>query len=625
MANRPRSIVAKQGVASAVLRIAVCIKQIPLVEDANFDPVTKTIRRDGVNVISAFDLRAISLAMEFKGTLGAHATVVTMGPPQARAALTDALAMGMDRAVHLEDRAFAGSDTLATARTLGKWLKRENFDLIMLGKYSLDAETGQVGPEIAELLGIAQITGVRKVQIKDRTVVAERESDEGYDEVECALPAVLTCAERVAQPIRVKAEAAEQASARPIETVRAATLDSDLTHFGAAGSPTWVQEVRAVQTSHPKCRMIDAANPEDAAREVVAALSAMGALRRADKMRRPVSAAIRKPARGRDLWVACETDLAGAVTRGSLELLSHGDELIARLGGALVAIGFPAALARHAELLASFGADHVVVLDHPALDAYTPEAAAEAMAHLVRERTPWGLLLSASERGRDWGPRLAARLGLGLTGDAIGIEFDDEGRMVALKPAFGGNIVAPILSKTFPQMATVRAGVLELAAANSVREAAVETVRPRLAAALSRMIATHSLLDNSIAPLDGAHVVVGVGMGVGGPEGVAAAKDLARTLGAGMCATRRVTDQGWMPRQLQVGLTGKAIDPQLYIAIGVRGAPNHTVGIKRAEVVVAINNDADAPIFEHATLGLVSDWSIILPALAAAFKPQSSI
>ena len=238
-----------------------------------------------------------------------------------------------------------------------------------------------------------------------------------------------------------------------------------------------MQEVRAVQTSHPKCRMIDAADPERAAREVVAALKAMGALRRADKMRRPVSAAIRKPARGRDVWVACETDLEGAVTRGSLELLSHGDELVARLGGALVAIGFPAALARHAELLASFGADHVVVLDHPALDAYTPETAAEAMAHLVRERTPWGLLLSASERGRDWGPRLAARLGLGLTGDAIGIELDGEGRMVALKPAFGGNIVAPIFSKTFPQMATVRAGVLELAAANSVREAAVETVR----------------------------------------------------------------------------------------------------------------------------------------------------
>jgi electron transfer flavoprotein alpha subunit len=605
-----------------VLRIAVCIKQIPLVEDANFDPVTKTIRRDGANVISAFDLRAISLAVEFKQSLGAHATVLTMGPPQARAALTDALAMGMDRAVHLEDRAFAGSDTLATARTLAKWLTGEKFDLIMLGKYSLDAETGQVGPEIAELLGIAQITGVRKVRIEGRTIAAERESDEGYDEVECAMPAVLTCAERVAQPIRVKPEAAEQASSRPIETVRAAALDSNPAQFGAAGSPTWVQEVRAVQTSHPQCRMIDAADPEAAAREVVAVLEAMGALRRNGKTRRPVSGAIRKPARGRDLWVVCETDLKGEVTRGSLELLSHGDGLVARLGGALVAVGFPAVLARHAGVLASYGADYVVVLDHPALHSYTAEVAAEAVAHLVRERTPWGVLLNASERGRDWGPRLAARLGLGLTGDAIGIEFDGEGRMVALKPAFGGNIVAPILSKTFPQMATVRAGVLELAEPNRGREAAVETVRPQLAPALSRMIAAHSLLDNSVAPLEGAHVVVGVGMGVGGPEGVAAVKDFARALGAGMCATRRVTDQGWIPRQLQVGLTGKAIDPHLYFAVGVRGAPNHTVGIKRAEVVVAINNDAEAPIFERATLGLIADWSAILPALGGALRTK---
>jgi electron transfer flavoprotein alpha subunit len=609
-------------VDSAVLKIAVCIKQIPLVEDANFDPASKTIRRDGVNVISAFDLRAISLAVDFKQSLGAHTTVVTMGPPQARAALADALAMGMDRAVHLEDRAFAGSDTLATARALAKWLGREAFDLILLGKYSLDAETGQVGPEIAELLGVAQITGVRKLRIEQRAIIAERESDEGYDDVECAMPAVLTCAERVAQPIRVRPEAAEQARTRPIEAVRAAALDADASQFGFAGSPTWVQEVRATQSSYPKCRMIDAADPVRAAREVVAALEAIGALKRAARARRPISGTTRKPSRGRDLWVLCEANLAGEVTRGSLELLSRGDELAPRLGGALIAVGFPAVLARHAGLLASHGADQIVVLDHPALEAYTPEAAAEALSHLVRERTPWGLLLNASERGRDWGPRLAARLGLGLTGDAIGIELDREGRMVALKPAFGGNIVAPILSKTFPQMATVRAGVLELGAANLAREATVETVRPGLRPALSRLVAAHSLLDASIAPLEGAEVVVGVGMGVGGPEGVAAVTEFARTLGAGMCATRRVTDQGWMPRQLQVGLTGKAIDPRLYFAVGVRGAPNHTVGIKRAGVVVAVNNDPEAPIFERATLGVIADWAAVLPALSDTLQAK---
>jgi electron transfer flavoprotein alpha subunit len=138
-----------------VLKIAVCIKQIPLVEDANFDAATRTIRRDGVNVISAYDLRAIAQAVDLKSRLECETAVVTMGPPQAREALIDAMGMGIDRAVHLQDRAFAGSDTLATARALAQWLKREAFDLILLGKYSLDAETGQVGPEIAELLGIA--------------------------------------------------------------------------------------------------------------------------------------------------------------------------------------------------------------------------------------------------------------------------------------------------------------------------------------------------------------------------------------------------------------------------------------------------------------------------------------
>jgi electron transfer flavoprotein alpha/beta subunit len=150
-------------------KIAVCIKQIPLIEDANFDATTRTIKRDGPNVISAFDLRAVSLAAELKQKFDCETVVVTMGPPQARSALLDALAMGMDRAIHLEDRAFAGSDTLATARALSAWLRGENFDLILMGKYSLDAETGQVGPEIAELLGIAQITGVRKLEIDGST------------------------------------------------------------------------------------------------------------------------------------------------------------------------------------------------------------------------------------------------------------------------------------------------------------------------------------------------------------------------------------------------------------------------------------------------------------------------
>jgi electron transfer flavoprotein alpha subunit len=603
-----------------VLKIAACIKQIPLVEDANFDPVTRTIRRDGVNVISAYDLRAVAQAVDLKNRFGAETVTLTMGPPQAREALTDTLAMGMDRAVHLQDRAFAGSDTLATARTLAAWLKPEHFDLILLGKYSLDAETGQVGPEIAEMLGIPQITGVRKLTIDGDLIRAERESDEGIEEVECRMPALLTCAERLINPLKMDTASREAAQSRGVEVIAAAALGAGLSHFGIAGSPTWVQEVRAQESPKVECRMIDTADPDRAAEEVVAALEAIGALTPRQRRRRPVAPTIRSSAPGKDVWVVVESNLAGDITLGSLELLSSADTLATRLGGAVVAVGLDSAVARHNGLLASYGADRILLLTADALGNYSPDVAAGALARIVSERKPWGLLLSASERGRDWGPRLAAHLGLGLTGDAIGLELDGEHRMVALKPAFGGNIVAPILSKTFPQMATVRQGVIELAEPNPARVAALETINLDLPPALSRLLSSTSSLDPSLTPLDGAEVVVGIGMGVGGPDGVRVVTDFAHTIGAALCATRRVTDKGWVPHQLQVGLTGKAIEPRLYFSIGIRGVPNHTVGIKRAETVVAINNDPDAVIFERANFGLVGEWEPLTRALDAALR-----
>jgi electron transfer flavoprotein alpha subunit len=605
-------------------KIAVCIKQIPLVEDANFDPVSRTIRRDGVNVISAYDLRAIAQAVELKNRLGFETVAITMGPPQAREALVDALGMGIDRAVHLQDRAFAGSDTLATARAIAQWLKGKDFDLILLGKYSLDAETGQVGPEIAELLGIAQITGVRKLELDGDRILAERESDEGVEQVEARMPVLLTCAERLINPIKIDAKTREAAQTSAIESVSAAALDADAAKFGFAGSPTWVQEVRAQESPKVHCTMIDATDPERAAEEVIATLEGMGALKPRVHNRIAIGGQIRKSVRGRDVWVVVETDLENQITLCSLELLSAGDRLATGLGGALVAVALPGTALRHAGLIASYGADRLLLAEGPALENYSPDAAAEALAHLVHERSPWALLVCASERGRDWGPRLAARLGLGLTGDAVGLELDGEGRMVALKPAFGGNIVAPILSKTYPQMATVRQGVLELGSPNPSRTAEIETARVEVHAPMTRVVSSSSNLDHTILPLDGAEVVVGLGMGVGGPEGIEVVKDFARTIGAGLCATRRVTDKGWVARQLQVGLTGKAIGPRLYFSVGIRGVPNHTVGIKRAETVVAINNDPDALIFERANLGLVGDWEPITRALTDAFRRRQS-
>jgi len=335
-------------------KVAVCIKQIPVVDDANFDPVTKTIRRDGVNIIGAYDLTAIAQAVALKRQFGVETTVVTMGPPQARSALTDALAMGIDRAVHLEDRAFAGSDTLATARALAFWIQREGFDLVLLGKYSLDAETGQVGPEIAELLEVPQITGVCKLQIDGTKLSAERESDEGLEEVECELPALITCAERLIKPIGVRPKAREEAKAKPLTALRASELSNDTAQFGMAGSPTWVQEVRTQEGPKVNCKFIPTTDPSEAARLLLGALESNNALSPAPRERARVTSEQRQPAPGKDVWVACETNMAGEITRGSLELLSSGDKLAQRLGGAVFAVGFPASMVRHDALLASY-------------------------------------------------------------------------------------------------------------------------------------------------------------------------------------------------------------------------------------------------------------------------------
>ena len=150
------------------MRIIVCIKQVPEVADIRFDPETKTIIREGVpSVVNPFDRRALAEAIRLREKFGGEVVVVTMGPRQARDALVECLGAGADRALHLLDRAFAGSDTLATARTLALALAREKFDLILCGKYSVDAETGQVGPELAEILDIPHVTGATKLEISE--------------------------------------------------------------------------------------------------------------------------------------------------------------------------------------------------------------------------------------------------------------------------------------------------------------------------------------------------------------------------------------------------------------------------------------------------------------------------
>src|SRR5262245_11140545 len=180
------------------MRIVVCVKWVPVLQALRFDPETRRLKREGVPCeVSSFDLRALGRAVALRAAHGGEVVALTMGPPAARAGLEDCLALGADRGVHVADRLLAGSDTLATARVLAAALLREEPDVVLFGRASTDAETGQVGPEVAELLDLPQVTGARTLDVDPaaRAFTAERETDDGFDTVEGALPVVVTAAE----------------------------------------------------------------------------------------------------------------------------------------------------------------------------------------------------------------------------------------------------------------------------------------------------------------------------------------------------------------------------------------------------------------------------------------------
>ena len=230
------------------MKIAVCIKQVPVVSRMKFDYETRTVVREGVPLeVNSFDLLAVDRAVQLAKGSGAEVVVFTMGPSQARDALVQCIAMGAHRAVHLTDRAMAGSDTLATARTLAMALKREGFDprgpgdwIVLCGRNSTDAETGQVGPEIAELLRVPYVGNVRKLEhsVSDDSLVVERVVDDGYEVIRCPLPALLSVAEGIMPErfaTRQEMEAARESPA--IEEVSGAQLSMASSLLGAAGSP----------------------------------------------------------------------------------------------------------------------------------------------------------------------------------------------------------------------------------------------------------------------------------------------------------------------------------------------------------------------------------------------------
>ena len=318
------------------------------------------------------------------------------------------------------------------------------------------------------------------------------------------------------------------------------------------------------------------------------------------------------------------------------ELLGKGKELAAKLNEEVTAVLIGHDVKGLADKLAEYGADKVIVVDDPELKEYRTEPYAHALSSVINEFKPEIVLVGATAIGRDLGPTVSARVATGLTADCTVLEIGDfplvaipgkedqqkHNQLLMTRPAFGGNTIATIACPdNRPQMATVRPGVMQKiepivgAKANVIEFNPGFTPNDRYVEIKEIVKAVSDTVD-----IMDAKILVSGGRGVGSPENFKILEDLAEALGGTVSCSRAVVDSGWKPRDLQVGQTGKTVRPNLYIACGISGAIQHTAGMEESDIIIAINKDEDAPIFDVADYGIVGDLNKIVPQLTEAIK-----
>jgi electron transfer flavoprotein alpha subunit len=324
----------------------------------------------------------------------------------------------------------------------------------------------------------------------------------------------------------------------------------------------------------------------------------------------------------KDVWVFCESD-EGRLRSHALELVSKGRELAEKLGEQTVAVLIGHNVKGNADALIHQGADKVYVVDAEVFSKYTTDAFTAALSQLAQDHKPGTLLLAANTTGRDLAPRVAARLGVGLSADCTGLEINDGGVLVQTRPAYGGKVLCEIVtSEVRPQMATVRPNVFKPGEPDNSRTGEAEEVSIEVSSDKVRTEVLEHVKEVSegMICVDEADVVVCSGRGIKDPENLELPTKLAELLGAAVGGSRPIVDLGWLPPTQQVGQSGRTISPRLYFALGISGAIQHTAGMSSSEIIISVNKDPDAPIFEYSDFGIVGDIFDVVPEIIEEIK-----
>jgi electron transfer flavoprotein alpha subunit len=320
----------------------------------------------------------------------------------------------------------------------------------------------------------------------------------------------------------------------------------------------------------------------------------------------------------------------------SFELLGKAKELAAALNEDVTAVLIGSDIKSLADELAEYGADRVIVVDDPQLKVYRTEPYAHALASVINKYKPEIMLVGATAIGRDLGPTVSARVATGLTADCTKLDIGDfplvaipgkeaeqkHNQLLMTRPAFGGNTIATIACPdNRPQMATVRPGVMQKIEPIKGAKAVIEEYNPGFTPD-NKYVTIKEVVKavSDVADIMDAKILVSGGRGVGSAENFKLLEDLAAVLGGQVSCSRAVVDSGWKPKDMQVGQTGKTVRPQVYFAIGISGAIQHVAGMEESDLIIAINKDEDAPIFDVADYGIVGDLNKIVPQLTEKLK-----
>lgn len=589
------------------------------------------------NVCNEFDRQALTMAVKMREQQPGKIVTLTMGPPFADEVLRYALSIGVDEAVLLTDRKLGGADTAATAYPLAQAIRKiekEIFNgdrnyVIVAGMQSVDGDTAQVPPQVAEELKLPHIAYVTNYHSDNGDFKFERITRLGTETVKAtSYPYMITITEWT-HPMFPLFSRTRWANSQKILQWDASHIECDSAKIGLAGSRTNVVKIfspkdvskKNVVFEHDLNKMVtlvkEAFNNRVQSQETT------------DTSRYKLADGKKSDYSG-EVWVFAEQE-NGELNNACFELLGKANELAGILGEKVGAVVVGSGIKHLAKNLIAYGADSVYIADHPLLKSFLPVPYTNVISEIVEKYHPQQLLFSATPMGRELGPRVAYRTNSGLTADCTGLDIIDFKRgskeftaiLQQTRPALGGNIMASIITQNSTvQMSTARPGVMTALEPDENRQGEIIEYPAKIAESELGTKILSSEQRQLTSELKDATVIVAGGGGLRTKDNFnKLIFPLAESMGkfleqeAMVAATRLAVESGFIDRSHQVGQTGQTVKPRLYIALGISGAVQHVTGMQNSDIIISVNKDPNAKIFRVSDFGIVGNVEEIVPEL----------